>query len=222
MVLSEQVLTVEEVAKYLRVPVDAIQVEIATGRLSAINVAGHVRIREYGLSDYMNQARTKTDRQTAPGRDGFRIDIHAAPDFTHKWPDGTSEVFTNVSEGVASIDDADYQIKVGFTLREAAGQLRARSLVLVNRYPSVEFVAEAKDIQPDSKMASIIRDRGGKQIPVGAEVPPEYAGKQIGPYRSIVDGRGARNGIAVICESRDLQAMVEHAVIRYRFRDERE
>jgi excisionase family DNA binding protein len=219
---DERVLTVDEVAKYLRVPIDAIEGEVASGRMSAINVAGHLRIREYALTDYMNHARTKAEPLPASALSGFKVDLHSAADFIHRWPDGTSETFKEVAEGVASYEYVDYQVKVGFTLREAAGRLRARGLVLINRYPSVEFVGEDDDLSPDTKLASIIKDRNGKQLPVGAEIPPEYVGKTIEPYRSVVDGPGARNGLAIVCEVRDLNSMVEHGVIRYRYRDERE
>jgi hypothetical protein len=221
MLLSEQVLTVEDVAKFLHVPVSAVEAEIASGRLAALNIAGHVRVREYSLSQYLNVAQTRGESDWVAAQSGFTVNFHAAPDFDQRWPDASVEPYTNVVEGIASYGGVDYQIKVGFTQRTSAGCLRARSLVLVNRYPSVEFVAEGEKVKPDSKMASIIRDRSGRQLTVGAEVPPEYSGKTIGPYRSVVEGPGARNGAAVICESHDIKAMVEHAVIRYRYRDER-
>lgn len=220
--LPEQVLTVEEVAKYLRVPVDAIQAEIASGRLPGVSIAGHVRVREFELAHYLNEARMKAVPESTRPRNDFRMTLHPAPDFPHRWPDGSSEAFNKAAEGIASFEGIDYQVKVGFTIRTAAGQPRARALILINRYPSVEFVAASAEVGPGSKMASIIRDRKGKQLPPGADVPPEYEGKAIGPYRSVVDGPGARNGIAVICESQDLRTMVEHGVIRYRYRDERE
>jgi hypothetical protein len=70
-------------------------------------------------------------------------------------------------------------------------------------------------------MASIIRDRAGKHLPVGANVPPEYTDFRIEGYRDIVVGPGAPNGLAVICNQDDVQTMVRHALIRYRYRAER-
>lgn len=220
--LPEQIFTTEDVAKYLRVPAEAVESEIASGKLKSINVAGYVRIREFDLAGYMNEARTRVSGASDIPEKEFRLRLHSAPDFSHRWPDGSIEHYSNVAEGVATFHKSDYQVKIGFTQRLSAGQLRVRSLVLVDRYPSVEFVASSSEVQPESRMASIIKDRNGKQLPLGAELPPEYVGKTVGSYRSVVDGPGARNGAAVICESRDLETMAEHGVIRYKFRDERE
>jgi excisionase family DNA binding protein len=220
---DEQILTLEEVSKYLRVPVEAVRKEINSGRLRAIDVAGYFRVREFDLATYKNNAYTKvvpvigtTSISSVP------MNLQPAADFSHVWPDKTSEQFSRVLDGVASMNDKEYRIKIGFTVRKSAGQRRQRSLVLVNRYPSVEFVASTDDVQPGGKMASIIRDRKGKQLPVGATVPPEYLDLAVGPYRSIVDGPGAPNGLAVICDVGDTETMVEHALIRYRFREERQ
>jgi excisionase family DNA binding protein len=224
MMIDEQILTLEEVSKYLRVPVDAVRKEVNAGRLRAMDIAGHYRVREYDLAKFKNEAYTSAVPLVTPATasTGVLIDMHPAQDFGHTWPDGKAEEYVRVLEGVASSGAKDYQVKVGFTHRESAGRRRSRTLVLVNRYPTVEFVAATDEVQPTGKMVSIIRGRNGKQLPVGAGVPPEYEGFPIGPYRSVVDGPGAPNGLAVICDARDSEVMVEHALIRYRFREERE
>ncbi len=71
-------------------------------------------------------------------------------------------------------------------------------------------------------MVSIIRDRRRKQLPPGAAPPPEYEGMPVGSYREIVDGPNARNGLAVICDSSELGTMIRHALIRCKYRQERE
>ena len=84
----------------------------------------------------------------------------------------------------------------------------------------VEFVA-SDTASGNIQMAGIIKDRRGKQLPKRAVPPPEYAGLSVGPYRDIVDCPGASNGLAVICASDDLATMVQHALIRYKYRQER-
>jgi excisionase family DNA binding protein len=218
-------LTLEEVSKYLRVPLDAVQKEINAGRLRAIDVAGYFRVGEFDLASFKSAASVKeiavADTTSTRGKI-LPMKLQPAPDFRHIWPDKKSEQFTGALEGIATLGDKDYHIKLGFTVRKSAGQQRARSLVLVNRYPSVEFVAATAELQPDGMMASIIRDRKGKQLPIGASLPPEYLEMTVGPYRSIVDGPGAPNGSAVICDAKDAGTMIRHALIRYRFREERE
>ena len=70
-------------------------------------------------------------------------------------------------------------------------------------------------------MASIIKDRSGKQVPVGAMPSTEYANVRVGPYQQVVSGVGASNGLAVICDSNDVRTMVIHALIRTRYRKKR-
>ena len=139
---------------------------------------------------------------------------------TYTWPNNTKEEYTNVREGVVQHSGRDYAVKIGFTIRESAGKRRRRALVIVNRYPTVEFVA-SDTASGNIQMAGIIKDRRGKQLPKRAVPPPEYAGLSVGPYRDIVDGPGASNGLAVICASDDLATMVQHALIRYKYRQER-
>jgi len=152
----------------------------------------------------------------ASSLDGF-LQIQPALDFKHKWPDGSVEEYGNAREGVARQMGSDYAIKIGFAVRKAAGKDRVRGLVLVDRYPTVEFVGEDAEIGGHGRIASVIKDRNRKHIPIGAEIPPEYQGFPLGPYREVVDGPGAANGQAVICASDDFQTMAKHALIRYSY-----
>ena len=219
--LTDNVLTVEEISKHLRVPEDAVMSEVTSGRLRAINIAGHVRVRESDLNSYLNAGFEATGGSAA--KKGW-LDLTAIPDFDQIWPavkgePRSTERFTDAREGIVRDDGRDRHIKIGFTFRKSAGKLRRRSLVLVNRYATVEFVAA--DDKAVGKMASIIRDRDGKQLPIGATLPPEYKDLPVGPYNSVVQGPHASNGLAVICDSQDVETMVRHALIRYRFREAR-
>jgi excisionase family DNA binding protein len=219
----EEVYTIEEVAKHLRVPVEAVQKEIACGRLHATEVAEFLRIRESDLNAFKNTAGPSggTSPQTVSisVQREVSVSLDDAPSFFHTWPDKKKEHFSDAREGVAIHSGTNYHVKIGFTFRDSAGKKRRRSLVLINRYPSVEFVSA--DTNGTGLMASIIRDRTGKQLPVGAASPPEYGGLRIGGYRDIVRGPSAPNGLAVICDSLDVETMVRHALIRYRYREER-
>ena len=216
--ITEPIHTVEEVAQHLRVPVGAVDAEIEEGRLEAISVGKLKRISESELIAFKSKARSRATGSSI----GKPAPINLAPtaDFTYTWPNNTKEEYTNVQEGVVQHSGRDYAVKIGFTIRESAGKRRRRSLVIVNRYPTVEFVA-SDTASGNIQMAGIIKDRRGKQLPKRAVPPPEYAGLSVGPYRDIVDGPGASNGLAVICASDDLATMVQHALIRYKYRQER-
>ncbi|SRR5712692_2249750 len=215
----EAIYTLEELAEHLRVPIDAVKDEITEGNLRAFNVGKFTRVRESDVSAYMGGSKVDpcVRRSTASAEGEFRL--NPASDFTFTWPDKKVEQFTDVKEGAVSYEGRTHHVRTGRTVRNSAGRTRRRCLVLVDRYATVEFVAG--DTNPTGQMASIIKDRTGKQLPVGAAVPPEYAGLPTGPYRDVVAGLGASNGLAVICDSQDLETMVKHALIRYRYRQER-
>lgn len=210
----DSIYTVEEISQYLKVSADIIEKEIALGRLLAMNVGGLTRIREAELNRYMET----TSAVTAPKLQS-QFQLKPTAKFSHKWPDNKVEEFMNAQEGVVSYAGQERHVRVGFTRRKSAGKWRLRSLVLVDRYATVEFVAP--DETPKGKMASIVRDRNGKQLPVGATVPLEYQNLPVGAYRDVVIGPGASNGLAVICDAHDLEIMVKHALIRYQYRKDR-
>jgi excisionase family DNA binding protein len=210
--------TIEQVSKMFQVSEETIKKEINEGRLAALNIGGFTRIMLSNLEAYKAAVGI-----TSSGKNSYKsttaVRLNPTADFTHTWPDGKAEVFSDAREGIVSFAGKDYRLKLGFTVRKAAGQLRRRCLVLVDRYATVEFVASNE--ATTGQMASLIKDRDGKQLPVGAALPPEYAGVQIGPYRAVVSGAGASNGLAVICDQTDFQTMANHALIRYRFRKDR-
>lgn len=206
----------EEVADYLRVTIDAVEQAIAKGDLKAIRVGNYVRISESDLKTFLTGSpATTSSKPAAIAKAGFS----PGKDFTFTWPDKKKEQFTNVTEGTVSYRGRTRHVRIGFTVRNSAGKPRRRSLVLVDRYATVEFVS--KDTSLKGPMASIIKDRQGKQVPVGAAPPAEYASLPTGPYQQVVSGPGASNGLAVICNSDDLDVMVQHALIRYTYRQER-
>jgi excisionase family DNA binding protein len=229
--LSEKVFTIEEISQHLRVPEDAILKEVTAGRLRALRVGEHVRVRESDFDAYLNAdfeaAGGKAPTSSATATDNKklnRLELSPANPFDHTWPARkgavkTTERFTDAREGIVSDGGRERHIKIGFTSRNSAGKRRRRCLILVDRYPTVEFVAA--DEKPQGRMASIIRNRSGKQLPIGATLPPEYKDLPVGPYNEIVKGPRASNGVAVVCESQDVTTMVKHALIRQRFRETR-
>lgn len=216
---DERVFTIEELAEYFKVPPDAVKEEITRRNLRSINVGGFERVLESDLNAYKAGARGSAPAAKSSVQSDASINLGRASDFDHTWPDGKKEKFADAQEGTASYFGRNYGVKVGFTKRESAGKTRRRSLVMIDRYPTVEFVSGGTN--GNGLMASIIKDRSGKQVPVGAPPPPEYASVRVGPYQDVVVGPGASNGLAVICNSDDIETMVRHALIRYRYREER-
>ena len=223
----ENMYTLEEVSKHLRVPVEAVQKEIEKGRLQAIDVAGHIRVSEVALAQYKNEAVVKPGRKphlhaASQAKQDDWLKLQPAVNFTHRWPDNKVEQYKNVQEGVATHDGRQYHVKIGWTTRKSGGEERKRWLVIVDRYPTVEFV-KCTEAEPDGReyAASIIRDRKNKQVPALATVPPEYKEFSTAVYSDKVKGSGSSSGQAVVCPVNDFPAMVRHALIRTKYREER-
>ena len=219
----ESVYTLEEVAEHLRVSADAIRQEIASGRLVAMDVAGLMRVRESDLGAYKNQARAaaRPSGSNSATSEGQFLKLQPGSDFQHRWPDNSTEDYRNVQEGVASHGGRTYHVKLGFAVRTVAGKPRTRCLVLIDRYATVEFAGSDDQLRDDSVLASVIKDRNGKQLPVGAPPPQEYQTLSTGSYRDVVDGPRASNGLAVVCRASDFETIVKHALIRCKYREER-
>lgn len=214
---SESIYTLEELAQHLKVSVDDVHTEIKEGRLPALHIGESIRVQESDLNEYKKRVRSSPAGNHRPF---VTSGLEPTDDFPHTWPDGLRESYTNVREGVVRRDGREYRIKIGFTTRTVAGRDRRRALVLVDAYPTVEFVARDATVT-NGPMASIIKDRHGKQLPAIAPPPPEYSEMNVGPYRDIVDGRYASHGLAVICDSDDLETMAGHALIRHTYRQDR-
>ena len=173
--------------------------------------------------DFLGSLRIEAQRTTVDsiqdqpneGNSGYSLEIHSASDYIQKWPDpNDDEPLTNVQEGTARYNGHSFTVKLGFTVRKAAGKERVRIVILVNGYPTSEFAGADAVIGGASLVASVIKVNG-KHVPAKSEVPPTYAGMQIGSYREVVDGPNASYGMAVICAQDDYPTMVKHALIRY-------
>ncbi len=217
--LDEKVYTPEELAEHCKVPLEALNDDIAKGHLRVKKIAGYVRILESDWNAYIAGVNGSAQAANSVQLDAS-VNVGDAPNFNHTWPDSKKEKFSDAHEGTATYGGRNYHVKVGFTTRDSAGKTRRRSLVLIDRYPTVEFVSAGTN--GNGLMASIIKNRSGKQVPVGVAPPAEYANVRVGPYQDVVVGPGASNGLAVICNSDDIQTMVLHALIRYRYREERQ
>jgi hypothetical protein len=218
--MSQQtVLTPEQICEEFQVPPEAVKEAIASGRLRAFDFEGHQRILRLDLDAFIADAFAVASHNNGESKQPSSFQFNPIADFTHTWPDGKTEHFGEAREGVVSYAGREYRIRLGYTVRKAAGLSRRRCLILVDRYPTVEFVGA--DERTSGKLASVIKDRAGKQLPVGGTVPPEYKGMPIGPYRDVVEGNGSSNGLAVICDQRDFRTMALHALIRYKFRKDR-
>src|SRR5437588_8117865 len=133
--LIEKVFTIEEISQHLRVPEDAVLQEVTDGRLRALNVGGHVRVRESDFNAYLNasfeEPKAKVTSE-APGPNSKKqdfLELKQATSFDHTWPAvkgavKTTEHFTEALEGVVQDGGRARHVKIGFTFRNSAGKRR--------------------------------------------------------------------------------------------------
>lgn len=221
---EHEILTLEEVSAFLRIPEQKLEDEIASGKLPVLRIAGEVRILRDDLLGYLDFAKTsngaggdgtRVDSWNLAGTKRFELELELAPAFRHRWPNGAQETYEEAHAGTARSGGDVRSVLIGFTTREAAGKLRKRAVVFVDKRPMVEFVG-ADDFDRSEMMVSLVKRANGKHLRPGGPIPSEYKRLRIQPYRDHVTGRYASTNLAVVCSVKELGVMVEHALLRLR------
>jgi len=214
-----RILTLEEIAEYLKVDEGIILHELETGSLHGFKVGQEWRCSEEGLLAYI---RRETDRREpsqphlvkTPSESNWSI-VEVGP-FDFNWPKkgGGSNIehYDKGYEATSTINSQEYTFRVGFGNRESAGQVRRRITVWLGNRAVVEF-AGSNDFQSDGLLAGVIRLKNGKQLTT-QRIPDEYRGLRVAKYNTVVQGPRASTGMAVIAHEDDLDSMLKHAVIR--------
>ena len=221
---DHDVLTIEEVSSFLRVRRESLQSEIDAGRLPALSLAGERRILRTDLLDFLETAKTQvadfhgSEREEIPraaSAQSLTLELRSAEPFEHIWPDRKKESFTNAYEGSARNGKEVRPVRTGFTERSAAGRMRKRAVIFIDKRPLVEFVA-ADDFDRSQLMVSRLKTRDGKELRPSEPIPAEYSGFRIEAYRDHVTGPYASTNLAIVCPSTDRETMVKHALLRLR------
>jgi len=222
--ISQDVLTLDEVSAFLRVPSEKLLPEIAAGRLQALRIADEVRILRVDLINYLDQARAGPQAITiskgngdlrSSGQKVSEITFDPAKAFDHTWPNRQKEHYDEAYCGRVEIDGSLRSVTIGFTERATAGRIRRRAVVFVDRRPLVEFVA-SDDFDQSGRMLSLVKRKTGKRLRPGETTPGEYRHLKIEPYRKYVTGPYTSTNQAVVCSKSDLAIMADHALIRLR------
>lgn len=219
-----EIWTPKQVADYLKVAEDTIIRELEGGRLSGFKIGPEWRISDNSINDYINGNIPKIlpHRETQPLFNTEQDwEIHEIEPFDFNWPKtgggGLPEHYDKAFEATKMIDGLQYTFKIGFGNRKVAGQMRRRVTIWLGNRALVEF-AGGNNYEKDGLLAGIIRLKNGKQL-ITQRIPDEYKEFNIGRYNSIVDGPRSSTGMAVIVNTKELGKMLEHAVIRARWKE---
>jgi len=216
------ILTLKEVSGYLKVGEDVVLRELEMGSLHGFKVGEEWRCSEEDILNYIRRERISIDsagsRQLSVKnlvQDGEMNIIEAGP-FDFSWPKrgggGRLEHYDKGYEVTRKVNDQEYIFKIGFGNRKSAGQVRRRVTIWLGNRAIVEFAA-SNDHENDGLLAGIIRLKNGKQL-TSQRIPDEYRSFRVERYNSIVQGRRASTGMAVIVHKDDFKSMLAHAVIR--------
>jgi len=208
------ILTLEEVAEYLKVDKNVILAEIEKGNLHGFKLGKDWRFTDAGLVEFIN--RNHPSLSLVP-LDSMEMkyettDFTQIEPFDYQWPKD-QEHFENGYETTRTINGRSHTFRIGFTNRQAAGQMRRRVVVWIDNWPLVEF-AGGNNYESDELLVGIIKVKGGKQLRPSGKIPGEYKDFHIARYDSIVQGPYASRNMAVIVSKDDLESMIRHALIR--------
>jgi len=209
-----RIMTIEDIAGYLRVNNELVISELEQGHINGFKVGTEWRCTEASLLDYVGGQRLSgsSAQSDSPVLKYEETDFTEIGSFDYKWPGG-KEDFENGFETTRSVEGRTHTFRIGFTDRQAAGQERRRVVVWMDNWPLVEF-AGSNNYESDGLLASVIKVKGGKQLRPSAHIPEEYKGFRVARYDSIIQGSYASSNMAVIVQDTDFESMLKHAIIR--------
>jgi excisionase family DNA binding protein len=213
--------TLKEVAEYLKVHEEIVLGEIEKGVLHGFRIGGEWRLSDNDLLTYINSNYSKTVTEENHEFDAQEFDTQETQNelelneigaFDFQWPQGV-EHFDEGYTVIHTVNGRTVRFRIGFTYREAAGEMRRRAVVWMDERPLVEF-AGSNDYESNGLLASVIKLRTNKQLRPYQNIPKEYKEFRVARYDSIVRGRFASRNMAIIVHKNDFRAMLKHAVIR--------
>src|SRR2546427_8001558 len=145
--LAQDVLTLDEVSSFLRIPTEKITSEISAGKLQSLRIADEIRILKADLIRYLELARSTPPtvpalkQQPLPQSPNGRVpvvNLTTAQPFEHTWPNRRVEQYKEAYAGNVEFDGSLRSVAIGFTERQSAGRARKRSVIFVDRRPLVE------------------------------------------------------------------------------------
>ncbi|HEY6251861.1 MAG TPA: helix-turn-helix domain-containing protein [Candidatus Angelobacter sp.] len=214
--LDDDVMTPEEIAKFLRVSTEAVEKEIGDGTLPALRIGSEWRILRKDFEQFL-RIQTTQRKATASSPNRQKMAFVEAKPFDHRWPErkGQSkplEHFDEAHSARVSTANGSKRILIGFGNSKKPGH-RRKATVFVDSRPMVRFRA-ADDFARSGLMLSVIKTTDRKHLRPEDPTPTEYLGFRIEPYRNHIDEPYTSQNMAVVCTNKDLQTMAEHALIR--------
>lgn len=146
------------------------------------------------------------------------LDVTASDkNYQHRWPDGSSEKYSQWVEYRAKSTDGDHTVRVAFGHRETYGKRRRRVLVLIGDRLHAEFLG-TDDFESTGDVLSEIKvpgENGERMCRYPDDVVPErYSGLPVLGLPTRIAGSGVHNAWAVVANVSDHRVMCALAALR--------
>ncbi len=211
-----KILTPGEIADYLKVDLNLVRRELENGSLQGFKVGAEWRSTDIAVLNYVNREATIEGNSRLTNAEQSQVveksSFRKIDQFDFQWP-LAKEHFQFGYETEKILGGRSYLFRIGFTDREAAGQLRRRIVVWKDNWPLVEFAA-GNNFGLDGLLASVIKLGNGKQLRSSEKIPAEYGNFRTARYDSVVQGPYASHNMAIIVHKDDMESMLSHAIIR--------
>ena len=139
--------------------------------------------------------------------------LEEIPAFSHRWPDGTVELYDKAWRATAVVGGKRHVIKHGLSYRVTYGRRLRRGATWLNQ-TIVEGI-EADDYATSHALVSLLR-RSGKILAELAQVGDAFDGFEVVRYADEVttDQSGSYSGLAVKIAEDDVRSWAFHVLIR--------
>jgi len=213
------VMTLEDVAAELRVPLDVVEALFEDGALRGFRVGGSWRTTRKLVEQSFEQmaAGRPAGAAAAPPPDGGG-EWREIGAFGFYWPNQDNESFDAGFERVLRHNGRAIPLVIGFGDRRAAGRDRRRAVVFWGTHPGskspiVEFTG-TDDFEQSKLMASVIKSDGRKHLRPTDDVPAAYVGMPMSVYNHVITGPYAYESKCVLLRDDQLDLMARHALLR--------
>ena len=141
------------------------------------------------------------------------LSVKSLPQFSYRWPVNVEE-FTSGWEMQVRHDGHIHRLRLGIGHRQCFGRDRVHTVVWLDGHPMVEG-AEAEDYPVTGDLVSVLKVFGGNRDAKSLdEVDPAYSSFRVERHCDAIEGRNARNGLAVRIGRDDFQSWAHHALLR--------
>ncbi len=206
----QEVFTVQEVAKLLKVSEEVVEQEIQSSRLKAIKVGDELRIPENSINAFFDQP--QPELQAKLQTLGFLSGLKDGDEFDYHWPLG-EEHYTNVKTGEWKEEGAEsVNVQIGECIREAFGRDRKRIIVFFDEYPNAEFVEIDKPGYVCTLLPGNPKPKG--HLWEGDPILPEWNQFTIRKQSELIKAPRATDGLVIVVKEDDFEAMVRFSRLK--------